>query len=69
MAQILDGKQVYLMQELEKHTNNNCKVGVIGPDLDLNYPYTKISNSLSGLNDIKEKNQNSQIFFIIQKIH
>ncbi len=37
------------------YINNNCKVGVIGPDLDLNYRYIKISNSLSGLNDIKEK--------------
>ena len=32
--------------------NNNCKVGLIGPDLDLNYSYSKISNSLGGLNDI-----------------
>ena len=38
-------------------------MGVIGPDLDLNYRYTKISNSLSGLNDIKEnKSEFSNIF-------
>ena len=45
------------------YINNNCKVGVIGPDLDLNYRYTKISNSLSGLNDIREnKSEFSNIF-------
>ncbi len=32
--------------------NNNCKVGLIGPELDLNYHYSKISNSLGALIDI-----------------
>ena len=36
------------------YINNNCKIGIIGPDLELNYPYEKISNSLTGLNDILE---------------
>ena len=36
------------------YINNNCKIRLIGPDLDLNYPYTKISNSLNALNDILE---------------
>ncbi len=35
--------------------DNKCKIGLIGPDLDLNYHYTKISNSLIALNDINEK--------------
>jgi NADH-quinone oxidoreductase subunit G len=34
--------------------NNNCKIGIIGPDINLNYSYTKISESLTSLNDILE---------------
>ena len=46
------------------YINNNCKVGLIGPDLDLNYSYTKISNSLNALNDINEKKSTfSEIFY------
>ena len=46
------------------YINNNCKIGIIGPDLDLNYPYHKISNSLTGLNDILENNSEfSKILF------
>jgi len=36
------------------YINNNCKIGLVGPDLDLNYPYTKISKSLISLTDILE---------------
>ena len=44
--------------------NNNCKIGVIGPDLDLNYSYTKISDSLKSLNDILEnKSEFSKDFY------
>jgi len=35
--------------------NNNCKVGLIGPSLDLNYSYDKISESLDELNNILDK--------------
>ncbi|MDC6448182.1 NADH-quinone oxidoreductase subunit NuoG [Alphaproteobacteria bacterium] len=46
------------------YINNNCKIGIIGPDLDLNYPYHKVSNSLTGLNDILENNSEfSKILF------
>jgi len=36
------------------YINNNCKIGLIGPDLKLNYSYIKISKSLTALNDILE---------------
>ena len=36
--------------------NNSCKIGLIGPELNLNYSYTNISNSLTGLNDILNNN-------------
>ena len=46
------------------YINNNCKIGIIGPDLNLNYPYHKISKSLTGLNDILENNSEfSKILF------
>ncbi len=44
--------------------NNGCKVGLIGPDIDLNYSYTKISNSLDGLNKILDnKLEFSKVLF------
>ncbi len=44
--------------------NNSCKIGLIGPELNLNYSYTKISNSLTGLNDILNNNSEfSKDFF------
>ena len=43
---------------------NNCKVGLIGPALDLNYPYKKISESLGGLNEILDnKSEFSEVLF------
>jgi NADH-quinone oxidoreductase subunit G len=36
------------------YINNNCKIGLIGPNLKLNYSYIKISKSLTALNDILE---------------
>ena len=46
------------------YINNNCKIGIIGPDLNLNYPYHKISDSLTGLNNILENNlEFSKILF------
>jgi len=44
--------------------NNSCKIGLIGPELNLNYSYTNISNSLTGLNDILNNNSEfSKDFF------
>ena len=44
--------------------NNSCKIGLIGPELNLNYSYTNISNSLAGLNDILNNNSEfSKDFF------
>ncbi len=44
--------------------DNNCKVGLIGPALDLNYAYDKISESLDELNDImNNKSQFSEVLF------
>ncbi|MDC0498026.1 NADH-quinone oxidoreductase subunit NuoG [Alphaproteobacteria bacterium] len=43
---------------------NNCKVGLIGPALDLNYAYKKISDSLGGLNEILDnKSEFSEVLF------
>ena len=44
--------------------DNNCKVGLIGPSLDLNYSYDKISESLDELNKILDKKSKfSEVFF------
>ncbi len=44
--------------------DNNCKVGLIGPALDLNYAYDKISESLDELNDIMDnKSKFSEVLF------
>ena len=44
--------------------DNNCKVGLIGPALDLNYAYDKISESLDELNDIIDnKSKFSEVLF------
>ena len=44
--------------------DNNCKVGLIGPALDLNYAYDKISESLDELNDILDnKSKFSEVLF------
>ncbi len=44
--------------------DNNCKVGLIGPSLDLNYTYDKISESLDELNDILDnKSKFSKVLF------
>ncbi|MDC0060711.1 NADH-quinone oxidoreductase subunit NuoG [Pelagibacteraceae bacterium] len=44
--------------------DNNCKVGLIGPSLDLNYAYDKISESLDELNDIMDnKSKFSEVLF------
>ena len=44
--------------------DNNCKVGLIGPALDLNYAYKKISDSLGGLNEILDnKSEFSEVLF------
>ncbi|MDC1060268.1 NADH-quinone oxidoreductase subunit NuoG [Alphaproteobacteria bacterium] len=44
--------------------DNNCKVGLIGPALDLNYAYYKISESLDELNDIMDhKSKFSEVLF------
>ena len=44
--------------------DNNCKVGLIGPALDLNYAYDKISESLDELNDILDnKSKFSGVLF------
>ncbi len=44
--------------------DNNCKVGLIGPALDLNYAYDKISESLGGLNEILDnKSEFSEVLF------
>jgi NADH-quinone oxidoreductase subunit G len=44
--------------------DNNCKVGLIGPALDLNYSYDKISESLDELNDIMDnKSKFSEVLF------
>ncbi len=44
--------------------NNNCKVGLIGPALDLNYAYDKISESLDELNDILDnQSEFSEVLF------
>jgi NADH-quinone oxidoreductase subunit G len=44
--------------------DNNCKVGLIGPSLDLNYAYDKISESLDELNDIIDnKSKFSEVLF------
>ena len=44
--------------------DNNCKVGLIGPALDLNYSYDKISESLDELNDIlNNKSKFSEVLF------
>ena len=43
---------------------NNCKVGLIGPALDLNYAYKKISDSLGELNEILDnKSEFSEVLF------
>ena len=36
------------------YIDNDCKIGIIGPDINLTYSYTNISESLSALNDIVE---------------
>jgi len=44
--------------------DNNCKVGLIGPSLDLNYSYDKISESLDELNNILDKKSKfSEVLF------
>ena len=44
--------------------DNNCKVGLIGPSLDLNYSYDKISESLVELNNILDnKSKFSEVLF------
>ena len=44
--------------------DNNCKVGLIGPSLDLNYSYDKISESLDELNNILDnKSKFSEVLF------
>ncbi len=34
------------------YLNNNCKIGLIGPKIDLNYNFQHLSNDTSYLNDI-----------------
>ena len=44
--------------------DNNCKIGLIGPSLDLNYAYDKISESLDELNDILDnRSKFSEVLF------
>ena len=44
--------------------DNNCKIGLIGPSLDLNYSYDKISESLGELNNILDnKSKFSEVLF------
>ena len=43
------------------YINNDCKIGLIGKNINLNYKYEKISENLSSLNDIlNEKNEFSK---------
>ena len=53
------------MQEYEKaFIDNNCKNRLIGPSLDLNYAYDKISESLDELNDILDnRSKFSEVLF------
>ena len=46
------------------YINNNCKIGLVGPILNLNYPYIQISKSLTSLNDILDnKSEFSKVFY------
>ena len=47
------------------YINNNCKIGLIGPKIDLTYKYLHLSNNLNTLNEIL--NGTSEFFDILKK--